>query len=430
MITNLRKLPLVRKVIRALGVQRVDLGVRIAALPVSVLLGPLLRRLPRDKNLLVFGSPLDRFADNSAYLFAHVSQHEAPTVKSVWISGSQRVVDHLRGFGYQAEHRWSYPGLRAILRAGTFVYSGYPSDISRWFHHGATTICLWHGLPIKRIERDVAPSSGSTRFPMDWLWKWSRDQPPDFLLSSTKFVTTDCFISAFGIPAERCWELGYPRNDHLVTAPDDPPYAALVSSPEAWKVLHDADRVVGLFLTWRDDQAADIAAVDFLVDEIAGICARNGAVLAYKTHYNVAGAKVSSENCVSLPPDGDLNAYLGLCDLLISDYSSTALDFLLLGRPIMYYLPDVEEYRASRGFYLEPLDLPGVVCLDRQELTERLDAILSGRMLPPEPTAYASLRENVWGAYDGHSCEALAGALKSLRGSSTADHDDGDRRDT
>src|SRR3712207_7865918 len=51
---------------------------------------------------------------------------------------------------------------------------------------------------------------------------------------STLFPYTTLFRSfspAFGVPAERCWELGYPRTDHLLSGPSRPP-EALVWHPD------------------------------------------------------------------------------------------------------------------------------------------------------------------------------------------------------
>lgn len=41
-----------------------------------------------------------------------------------------------------------------------------------------------------------------------------------------------------------------------------------------------------------------------------------------------------------------LNAF----DVMISDYSSIVFDYLLLDRPVIYLIPDYEEYRSQRGF--------------------------------------------------------------------------------
>ncbi|MCI8455444.1 MAG: CDP-glycerol glycerophosphotransferase family protein [Lachnospiraceae bacterium] len=44
---------------------------------------------------------------------------------------------------------------------------------------------------------------------------------------------------------------------------------------------------------------------------------------------------------------------LPVTDLLITDYSSVLFDFLLLERPFVLFAPDLEEYEADRGFYID-----------------------------------------------------------------------------
>lgn len=52
-----------------------------------------------------------------------------------------------------------------------------------------------------------------------------------------------------------------------------------------------------------------------------------------------------------------LNAF----DVMISDYSSISYDFLLLDRPIVYLIPDYEEYAGKKGFVFHNIDayMPG-----------------------------------------------------------------------
>jgi len=50
---------------------------------------------------------------------------------------------------------------------------------------------------------------------------------------------------------------------------------------------------------------------------------------------------------------------LRVSDALISDYSCTAGDFALRGKPIWLYVADIDEYtRTSRELYVNPLDTP------------------------------------------------------------------------
>ncbi|MDO5548126.1 MAG: CDP-glycerol glycerophosphotransferase family protein [Eubacteriales bacterium] len=61
-------------------------------------------------------------------------------------------------------------------------------------------------------------------------------------------------------------------------------------------------------------------------------------------------------------------SFLTMTDALISDYSSVAIDYLLLNKPIAFALDDFDEYKSTRGFVFEdPLKyMPGhhLYCLN------------------------------------------------------------------
>jgi len=87
----------------------------------------------------------------------------------------------------------------------------------------------------------------------------------------------------------------------------------------------------------------------------------------------------------------DLYELLNAVDVLVTDYSSIYFDFLLLDRPIVFFVPDCEEYRELRGFLLEPYDFwaPGPKVVDRREFQHVLLSALS------DPVAYHAQREQV-----------------------------------
>jgi CDP-glycerol glycerophosphotransferase (TagB/SpsB family) len=406
LLTRLRQSRAARRVVRRLGVHRVTLLLGLAQLPALKAAQLLLSRIPRDRHLVVLGSPLDRFSDNAAYLYVFLTERQGP-LRPVWISGSSEIVRRLRDRGYRAETRWSWRGVLTCVRAGTFVYSSYRSDINRWLSPGASTLCLWHGLPIKRVEA----SAGADAKQKSWFERVieaGREAPPDYLLTSSDFVT-QAFSRAFSVPPERCWEHGYPRNDHLLADPRNPPGALLWHESERDR-LASARFVVGLFLTWRDEKVDDAVDAD-LVRQVAETCGRHGGVLAYKAHYNVAPTAVPPDHCVLLPSDADLHAYLGYCDVLVTDYSSVALDFLLMRRPVVYFMPDMEQYAATRGFQVDPLTLPGVVTREPEALLVALDGILEDPSSRSWQASDDTFVRMMWGDYAGFAGDAIEGSL-------------------
>lgn len=49
-------------------------------------------------------------------------------------------------------------------------------------------------------------------------------------------------------------------------------------------------------------------------------------------------------------------------DILITDYSSVFIDYLLLEKPIIFYSPDLNKYNTKKGFNYEYKDIiPGVL---------------------------------------------------------------------
>src|SRR4051794_19409669 len=151
---SLRNNRRIRAFARRFGGLGLLLPPRLIELPLRTLVRVLLRRFPRDPRLAVFGAPLNRFGDNAGYLFLHLSrQPGAP--HCVWITGDKALVDRLRRAGLDAERRRSLRGVRLAARAKFFVITAYASDVNRWLHDGATLINLWHGIPLKAIERDI-----------------------------------------------------------------------------------------------------------------------------------------------------------------------------------------------------------------------------------------------------------------------------------
>ena len=75
----------------------------------------------------------------------------------------------------------------------------------------------------------------------------------------------------------------------------------------------------------------------------------------------------------------DVNELMGVADVLINDYSSTFLEFVLLGKPCVFYANDLADYDSGRGFYYEYSGyVPGPVTQDESQLAAAILSVDDG----------------------------------------------------
>lgn len=64
---------------------------------------------------------------------------------------------------------------------------------------------------------------------------------------------------------------------------------------------------------------------------------------------------------------------MGVCDILITDYSSLIFEYSLLNKPAIFYAPDLEEYKEERGFYIDyEKEMPGEICASTMDVIKEI----------------------------------------------------------
>jgi len=365
----------------------------------------------RDPRRLAFGGNGDRFTDNAKHLFLALQGDDR--FHTTWITGDRGTLAAVRAAGGRAELRWSVAGMRAALGAGWFVFGAYASDVSFWLSRGARLLDLWHGIPLKAIEFDITTGPLARVYGSPW---WSpirlafldRFRRPDLLLSPSRFLSERCFQPAFRVGPERCLEVGYPRTDHLFGPIDRAALARRVG-------VDPTTTVIGYFPTWRDDGRDFLGDAGFSFGELDRRLDGTGHAMVFKAHPNfgdIVPRDRTFPNVVILDPAVDLNDVLPLCDVLVTDYSSVAFDYLLLDRPIVYFLPDHDRYVGRRNLYFELDEMTaGPVITSTAELYE----VLAAPIIDGAAARRRELRSLLWGDYDGDACDAIASALVSSR---------------
>jgi CDP-glycerol glycerophosphotransferase (TagB/SpsB family) len=109
----------------------------------------------------------------------------------------------------------------------------------------------------------------------------------------------------------------------------------------------------------------------------------------------------------------DINQLLPEMDLLITDYSSIATDYMLMDRPVIYVMPDYDDYLYSFGL-LEDMrsNLPGLESKNMPDLKNHIVRSLK------DPHKMQSERKRYLKKYydidNPNSCEKISIFIESL----------------
>ncbi len=225
-----------------------------------------------------------------------------------------------------------------------------------------------------------------------------------YLGEKSSFVTTSAFeqkivTENFGYTPENAPILGFCR----------------------WDVFHDKasadDRFILIMPTWRnwleDCTAEDFTASEYyrrymalLGSERLRRCAETcGFRLVFYLHPKLGeqlGEFKADPGYVELVPFGSrpLNEIIMRCHMLITDYSSVSWDAFYLGKPVLFYQFDTEEYkRAHGGSYIDfEKDLFGDRYTDEEALIAGIEEYASGGFR--EKAVYADRRPDLFAFRD------------------------------
>ncbi|MFT4221267.1 MAG: CDP-glycerol glycerophosphotransferase family protein [Microbacterium sp.] len=184
------------------------------------------------------------------------------------------------------------------------------------------------------------------------------------------------FAEAFGTPLEKVVVAPLPRVDRL----RDPDAAAATRARILDAHPHLRDRAVAVFApTFRLDGGVTVD-----VPALSSALAAAGMHLVVKLHPLMAGQFGLD---VDTAPGFSTQELLHVADAFVTDYSSTLYEAALVGVPTYFIAPDLDDYLASRDFYLDyHRDLPGPIARTVDELAA---AVASGEASKERSAAFA-----------------------------------------
>ena len=149
-------------------------------------------------------------------------------------------------------------------------------------------------------------------------------------------------------------------------------------------------------------------------DELNSLLEKYDLELDYKNHpifrdYDYLFSSKSKR--VHITQDkGDFQDYLAM----ITDYSSIVFDFVYINRPVLYFVPDLEQFKAGITHSYSYLDLPleegfGDIAVNCEELIKNLSELAFNKFIPNE--VYSKRMNDFFSSRDKNNCERLYKAL-------------------
>ncbi|MBP1324836.1 CDP-glycerol glycerophosphotransferase (TagB/SpsB family) [Leucobacter exalbidus] len=336
---------------------------KLLALPKYVLALILSWFVPRVASRWAFGSGAG--VGEGALAVAAELLRRDPASRITWLAADQAEAADARAHGFTPVMKQGWDGFWATLRAGQIVVTHGLGDVNRFGVSGGFVTQLWHGAPLKRLHLD-SPVTTTVQGPailrrvLRRMYLRGAAEVDLFVAGSP--IAADRLRSAFRVAPGKVRVLGDARDDALAAELHDPAAQAVTRARllELVPGAASAGRLVMYAPTWRDgdvDPALPSAAERA---EIEAALERADAHLIIRSHPLGEGAWVewthARVHLLGADLVRDITPLLSAIDWLITDYSSIAIDFALLGRPIMWFAPDLAAYQASRGLY-EPLEV-------------------------------------------------------------------------
>lgn len=329
------------------------------------IIGKTARRFGRlRKERIVFKNrQFQDYSDNTRALSDYLREHDPNgRYEIIWMVSDPKPFRSLETPKLKfvtAENRfgWSSPAACWYgATAGYFFYTHHSGGLNRFHCGGQVTVNLWHGCSYK-ANPDTGAQTGNRQ---QSAFDYALVPGPFFIRSKSVYWNCD---------AKKILPIGYPRYDWMLhPCHDRETICSLLGFP--------ADDIAALVLwlpTFRKsaqwDYAENSMQLSWILpgvrdtDELYRLdrfCKERKILLIVKPHPLEQFQKMPAVGHIRFLPDTELvktglqlQELLAASNALVSDYSSAAVDYLLLDRPIGFVLADYEKYSAARGFVVE-----------------------------------------------------------------------------
>ena len=247
---------------------------------------------------------------------------------------------------------------------------------------------------------------------------------------TTSLLASQITSATIGVKLDKCHPIGFPRNDTLFERNKEDQVLSWIIN----KVGYTPKKIILYVPTFRDYELKNsfpkfFTGNNITIKENQGryllgyetegleeLLKENETVLIHSLH-PLQQVDVIKENSgiIAYENNYDFTLYdlMAISDCVISDYSSIAYDFLLLDRPLIFNLYDLDKYVSQRGLSYEPFEYfcPGHIVKKWEDMKNALLDVIT------ENDNYKEKRKvvrNLLHKYqDGNSTERVMKVLRN-----------------
>ena len=366
----------------------------------------------KDKRIALFFLTEKHYFDNSRYLFEYM--REKNDFNSILFTPHKSLYNELNEkFPGEVVYAWSLKGFLLFLRSKNIIlsYGISAAAFKPYYLHEKckNIIYLGHGTPMKKmgLQTPVWRKYGKER----QLQKYT------YMVGSSPLEQM-IHAAGFNIDMNNVWVSGLPRNDYLLQD--------ISLNPELLVANPILDRKIILYApTWREEghKTHFFPFEDFDAKKLSTFLEKEDAYILVRGHKEDIKRNTvekthdffAIDRVIKADQDrfADVYQLLPYVDVLVSDYSSIWIDYLLLDRPIVYLPYDLEEYNEYKGFFIDfEENTPGTKPSSQKEFITHLQRYFD------KPQTHAKWRNKIRDLYhtyqDAHSCERVFQEIRKL----------------
>ncbi len=328
-----------------------------------------------NKDIWIFSSTdNERYNYNSKYLFEYVLENEKD-IHPYFVINDDVLREKLQneyGEEFFIETK-TKSGIKKVLSGGVWFTSAGLPLYGTSLNKKRLIINLWHGTPLKKIslmENNVSVLK-------KYYFRKIFSQNYSYILTTSKNLIP-IMRESFDVKDEIIKVWGQPRNDCLFKD------VSKSKLDELFKCLPEYKELILYAPTYRDNRETQVFPFkDYNKDELENFLEEHNAIIFIRTHLsettnvqNYLGKRILllNEHIIE-----DIMDILNIFDILITDYSSIYVDFLLVNKPLLFIPYDKDEYLNERGFNFEYDKVtPGYKPKDMKEFLININTIFNG----------------------------------------------------